>query len=252
MKEINISYTISNTTQNVYYSNMTAFLEKLKEAFTAYDNISLYNEYIDDSYGYVSFSVNGMENIKFACEVSGTTFIFSVRRSGDTGSNNLARINENVIVVPGEPYTGIDGMTRYPYTLSLCIKTVEKNNKLIAILPYNMNGNEKWPVIFGKDDQERNYIYICSSEKIALCYDDPNHEACTCDLDNLTTALEGYVYIKRNIGIYKNGYIAGTTSQPVIICSTPHGTSMATYLNKICVNGIRYLQLRAMVWIEDD
>lgn len=252
MKTYNISVSGELSVGSATYEFKKTLLKKLKNFFVKYNNVSLHHEYYGDTFSRISFAVNDMKNIIFTIDLSTSrSFLFSICKADNIESEvYLTRFQPASGQIIGNSYTDKNGNRWYPINIYFNMNVFENNGKLVAFLAYNGKGTVDDAIVFGKDNFDRNYIYFTYNNK--LYYDNSDYIECRCDSDKLATNIDGYVYLKKNICIYKNNYVVGTTNTVVIICNTNLGTSTNnTYLNLIDIDGTKYRQLKANIWIED-
>ena len=248
MKVYNIgaSYEYSSSTGINSYDSGRSLLKKLKDHFSKYENMYLYHEYYGDSFGRISFAVNDMENIIFCINLSkNRNFELAICRISDVESENaIAIFQPSLYVKIDGPYRDEDGNAWYTRYTAFKMNAFEKDGKLIAFLLHDaINTSADDAIVFGTDCFERKYLYLVYANK--LYYDNPDYIEHKCDADRLSVNVDGYVYLKKKICIYKNNNVQATTDTVVIICSTNLGTSTNnTYLNLIDVNGTKYRQLK--------
>ncbi len=251
--DIGASYEYSSSTGLNQYDSGRPLLIKLKDHFLKYENISLHHEYHGDSFSRISFAVNDMENITFCIELSkNRNFELSICRASDVESENaIARFQPSLYAKIDGPYKDEDGNAWYSRYTAFKINAFEKDDKLIAFLPHaTITTSADDAIVFGTDCFGEKYIYIAYANK--LYYDSPDYIEHKCDADRLSVSVDGYVYLKKKICIYINGNISATTDTVGIICNTNLGTSTNnTYLNLIDIDGTKYRQLKANIWIED-
>lgn len=255
MKVYNIgaSYEYSSSTGMNSYDSGRPLLKKLKDHFLKYANMSLYHEYHWDGFSRISFTVNNMKNIIFCIDLSkNRSFELSVCKTSDAeNENTIARFQPSLYAKTDGPYRDEDGNAWYSRYTAFKINAFEKDGKLIAFLPHDtITTSADDAVVFGTDCFGKKYIYIAYANK--LYYDAPDYIEHKCDADRLSVSVDGYVYLKKKICIYKNNAVIATTDTVGIICNTNLGTSTNnTYLNLIDVDGIRYRQLKSNIWIQD-